>query len=808
MKNKTITITIALLTSLNFSSVYATQYYVSSSNGNDSNNGLSIESPWATLAHVSSANILPGDNINFKSGDTFVGQLKPGYSGAENNPIKFTQYGTGDKPIINGSTGVNGDFHAAVFINNQEYIELDNLEITNERNVSDPNGWPDTTAFGISVLNNGTEVMSHFRFTNLTVRNVFPIILDETNFNKVQSAGIHFRSEKNKVAGQEKHIRDVVVDNNYITMIAKFGIWSQHAGGETGIGDDMINRNMDYVLSNNHTYKTGGSGITPGGTYNALVENNFFEYPGSDADARMTARGSGAWFFNSRNIVAQYNVSKHARGSGDSYGMHIDHSNEYVLLQYNYSEDSHGGFAEILGNNKYSTYRFNISVNDGRRATKGNTLWVSQYPSDKPRSDHNYIYNNSIYINKQLNGTSLTTGIDIDGKNTSIFNNAFYVDSGAIMGEKLLNLQAESGSTLLIDNNLFYGSVASGFTNADAKAIFNDPSFAQKGQLDAEGYKILNTSVMLNKGRAIVEPPFPMAGQGIFSQITANATVDYFGTPVDLSTNGVNVGAYNGAGEEPSFTVIHEAENAIYNGGAILSTCSSFSSGEGVKNLNVAGSTLEFQSVYATAAGFYPLTISTLNKSDANLSYQINEGSVQTVAITGSGLWCYEGGSPQDIVESVYLEQGFNKITFTNSPVIDKITIGDKAPYVNTPTDFEAESAKLTGAAESVSCATASQGVMVKNVKDDENNAVIFNNIEASGAGTYPLTLQYFATSARNVKVSVNQGTAQTFSVPVTGQWCFQGGTPGSIEVNIPLEEGVNSIKITGINVIDKITVH
>ena len=75
-----------------------------------------------------------------------------------------------------------------------------------------------------------------------------------------------------------------------------------------------------------------------------------------------------------------------------------------MILQYNYSEDSEGGFVEILGDNVNSGYRFNVSVNDGFRDNKGNTIWVSDFAGTGNRipSDSNYIYNNSIYVSRSL----------------------------------------------------------------------------------------------------------------------------------------------------------------------------------------------------------------------------------------------------------------------------------------------------------------------------------------------------------------------------------------------------------------------
>jgi len=81
----------------------ATEYYVSQSQGNDNNDGTSPSTPWKTLAKVRQMNFQPGDVIHFKRGDIWKEsrELFIDEQGTLNNPITFTDYGTGVKPIIN-----------------------------------------------------------------------------------------------------------------------------------------------------------------------------------------------------------------------------------------------------------------------------------------------------------------------------------------------------------------------------------------------------------------------------------------------------------------------------------------------------------------------------------------------------------------------------------------------------------------------------------------------------------------------------------------------------------------------------------
>ena len=82
--------------------VQAKNYYVSS-NGNNSNDGLTEVTSWQTIAKVNSFIFGWGDFILFKRGDTFYGSIVVSRSN-----LNFGAYGSGAKPIITGLSTVTG----------------------------------------------------------------------------------------------------------------------------------------------------------------------------------------------------------------------------------------------------------------------------------------------------------------------------------------------------------------------------------------------------------------------------------------------------------------------------------------------------------------------------------------------------------------------------------------------------------------------------------------------------------------------------------------------------------------------------
>jgi parallel beta-helix repeat protein len=82
--------------------------YFVSNEGDDDNTGLSRDQSWATLSKINTGNFAAGTVIGFKKGAIFYGTLEPPTSGTVGDPIVFTAYGSGDKPIISGFTTISG----------------------------------------------------------------------------------------------------------------------------------------------------------------------------------------------------------------------------------------------------------------------------------------------------------------------------------------------------------------------------------------------------------------------------------------------------------------------------------------------------------------------------------------------------------------------------------------------------------------------------------------------------------------------------------------------------------------------------
>jgi len=98
-------------------SVLSATYYVDSTSGNDSNNGLSETSAWKTMWKVGDYSLSPqfaaGDQILFKRGKSYASSIYFRSSGTDGNPIIIGAYGTGSAPILASTQGIPGGTTAA-----------------------------------------------------------------------------------------------------------------------------------------------------------------------------------------------------------------------------------------------------------------------------------------------------------------------------------------------------------------------------------------------------------------------------------------------------------------------------------------------------------------------------------------------------------------------------------------------------------------------------------------------------------------------------------------------------------------------
>ena len=529
----------------------ASTYFVSNSLGNDTNSGLSSQTPIKSISRLNTFNFFPGDSILFKSGDTFLGMFWLKGSGDSSHPIVVDTYGGLDKASINGD-----GYQSCILLFNNEFISINNLDIFNENSHLDSlgnikllagfsgasNTWGSgkNVRFGIKIVAT-SKSLTGFSFNNLKIHDIYPSPVLSQNIHK--GYGIKIESQSDTLSFLYNRISDLKIYNCDISKTGHYGIWVKSLG-LNGI-DSVKNSNINILECNFED--TGGSGFVPNKSKNILVQNSSFNHSGSSIDPRMWKRGSGLWTFDCKDVIVQHNYFMNAHGPQDSYGAHIDYGNENVVFQYNYSYNNEGGFAEILGDNINCGYRYNISVNDGYRLDpnnsswdkKGKIFWISNFCGSGPRCPNvgSFIYNNTIFVNDSLN-PEIYFWPNIG--DVHLYNNLIYVGS---YGNKIPTLLQNTSNILNISHNIFYDSsrldLDSDLMN---NAIFENPQLVNsfnQGVNNPLFYKIQNSSIAIGNGKLI------SGSNDSTNYLNNNGGKDYFGNLVSNSLP-PNIGAYNG----------------------------------------------------------------------------------------------------------------------------------------------------------------------------------------------------------------------------------------------------------------------
>ena len=482
-------------------------YYVDSRNGNDNNTGNTPSGAFQSLIKINGLQLGHGDQVLFKCGTIYNGQLKISGSGVAGNLLVFGSYGTGAKPLINGE----GKFKAAVLIYNSAYIRVENLEITNK-------------GAGVEAGRMGLHIMlDNFGVAKeTTIRNLYIHDVNGSNIKKDGGgAGIHWTNQgKQKPSAFDGLlIEKCVLERTDRNGITSSGYWSRQNWFPS----------YHVVIRNNKLNDIGGDGIVPIGCDGALIEHNIVtkagqRFPEGDAAA-------GIWPWSCDGTIIQYNEVSSTAGPWDAQGFDSDWNCRNTIIQYNYSHNNMGGFLLVCNDggvgmpsslgNTGTVVRYNISINDGYRST-GKSAGFSPVIHITGPVKNTKIYNNLIFIPARNTAGLDSTLIEMGtwkgfADSTLVANNIFYIAGKA--GHHL------AGST----KNIFLSNVYAGSDRnkgLPGEAIYVDPGFIKLPIKDPDGFKDLKY-FMLKAGSALKAAGVP---------VVTSVTTDFFGNQVPVGT--------------------------------------------------------------------------------------------------------------------------------------------------------------------------------------------------------------------------------------------------------------------------------
>ena len=552
-----------------------TTYYVDSENGNADENatGTSKSDAFKTLEQVNAVNLQPGDQVRFKKGSVFNGEalhFTKEDSGSADAPVVISTYGdeSAARPQINtngqGRWNLNygnpldnqnhkwkGEVSSCILIEDTEYIEINGLELTNNRATdkvpeTDSNGkvrdYNDAYAMdrtGVAGVAKDNGTVDHIVLNDLYIHDVTGNV-----YNKhMTNGGIYFIMEKptNEATTGVARYNDVQIKNCYLDTVNRWGIavgytyqWGRFTNAS--LSDEVMSTYgaSKVVIENNYLNNVGGDAITTMYCDNPLIQYNVSEnaakqinttdysrqQPRLDANGNETGKqgvnagrvAAGIWPWKCKNAIFQYNecfaTLNASSGNGDGQPWDADYG-DGTNYQYNYSHGNTASTIMFCGPESINnTFRYNISQNEdmGPLDPAGNT-------------GNCQVYNNTFYIKAGLNtiwhrshgnggpvtaennifyfaGSTPATVSNWNPSNNKVFdNNLYYNVSNYPTDANAVKVSA--GTAVLVDAGS--GPVAAA---EDKQArLHEDPTATTK----FDGYKLAANSPAINAGKVIVD---------------------------------------------------------------------------------------------------------------------------------------------------------------------------------------------------------------------------------------------------------------------------------------------------------------
>ncbi len=408
-------------------------------------------------------------------------------------------YGTGPKPIISAKGSPS-----AVYLLNQPYWEINNLEVTNETS-----SWGDY--HGISINGKDFGTINHIYIRNCYIHDVHGVVAWIGNSNSNGAAGIIDSAgwDGSKHSGGivfdvttatlvKTNFNDIRIENNVISDCSFGDICIKQWQGSVGWGarssasDTKWYPHTNLLIQNNYLsqYNTdhGCNTIYVTNVRGGVIQNNVCAHSGVSA----------VELYYTDSIAVQYNEmygTVQRCNSADFNGIDADKGTTRIVFQYNYIHDNGDGilFCQFLFGNAIA--RYNILQNNSR-----NTFNLHSDPAATAQA-----YNNVLYTDKTsgslVNSSGGTATLNLG---TYVFNNNIFY--AAASGPAVL-----VGAKSTYNYNLYYGvTAASGDTHGKtSNPQFVEPGAGGSGSTSGwalgslDGYKLQSTSPCINAGESI-----------------------------------------------------------------------------------------------------------------------------------------------------------------------------------------------------------------------------------------------------------------------------------------------------------------
>ena len=353
-----------------------TVYYVSSE-GDDTNDGLTPETPIKTLSKASSLSLKAGDSVLFKKGDTFTGSLSySNLDGTKENPITFASYGDGDeRPVItNGNEILRGG--NIINVQNSSGVVIRDLQVNAYASSSAHN---ETRVTGIGY---GVGVAREESYHDIYIVNNVLRAYDFSGEYPDADSNAYGISVGGWDGTVKESLTGVHILKNDVSYFGRVGII---ASGTVPDNDDY-NRTArkkisDIHIDGNTVHHIGQIGMYIMGGVNCTMDRNLVYQTGIATERGGIDGQCGIMYITSEYSVCRYNVvyDIYAAGSRfDAMGIDVDWNTDNITVEYNLCYNCLGdGIGTMATQNSIIAHN---RIEDSQGATNHNaSIGVSNY---------------------------------------------------------------------------------------------------------------------------------------------------------------------------------------------------------------------------------------------------------------------------------------------------------------------------------------------------------------------------------------------------------------------------------------------
>jgi hypothetical protein len=446
-------ITILSITFVQYASLTASIYYVSSSTGSDNlfNDGKSPSNAWKTISKVNRMTFLPGDSILFKKGDLWRETLKIPSSGNSGSYITFGSYGSGTDPMIYGSmvskewkryegniwvsglkyANPRADFSCDIFFVEKNSTVAWGVFRSGTGNLASEHDW--TWKGDCIYVYSAADPSSKYHRIEIPQRQAC-INVNNKEYITINGIDLFFGIYEGITYNwkyPQLDLKGLKIEN---CEIAYIGGNILNNGNENGFGidvaySDMILRNCDihHCGRRGLSFHIYGRGFT---VKNVLIEQNFF-HDGYHTTGVDISVGSGSFTASFDGVIIRRNLFS---DPPESFA-----TSEHIFIQnYNYSNLSSAVNNIYIYSNIFKSPSHSSIMMEGSQSV--------------------FIYNNTFFNhNSTKSGNVIHLWIDANNSSVKVKNNIFYSElSYDKSGNGLELFSLTDNKKVDSDYNLYY----------------------------------------------------------------------------------------------------------------------------------------------------------------------------------------------------------------------------------------------------------------------------------------------------------------------------------------------------------------